>query len=230
MSTTATNFTKITHDAVKSLVVVPPYEPKSTLSQWVRGAIRERGPGYSRDFIITGPKLTITYSGCKWNKLVFNADSSSSTQSFIAFLEAVDDHFWQSICTNCDKYKPGAKTSARFTHDGEVVKPSSDPSLYPDEIRTRLSSKRQQADINGDIQYLDVVDAVLTNVSTLENVEPSAIKAGGSIIPVIKFSYYRNIEKFGLVLTVLKGVYYPPAESPSATLSNADWQMDITCD
>ena len=59
-----------------------------------------------------------------------------------------------------------------------------------------------------------------------EPVDPQDITAGSEILPIIKISYFRNGNKFGLNLTLLKGMVYPRAKRPS-TLNYADLDFDV---
>lgn len=236
MANTADNFNKISDERIGALAVVPPYESKTSglaPGQWARGNIKEVGPGFARDFVVTGPKLRITYSGCRWNKLVFTMDGAPSTNAFVQFLNKIGAHVWKTIYASPDKYKPGAKSNARFSFSHDLIKPSSDPNMYPDEIRARLSSKRQAND-EEPTEFMDIVDTIIFKKDEEFGslvVEPYDIKAGGYMIPVIKISYYRNGDTFGLVMTVLKGMYFPPTDNEGiGRISNAEWNMDISDD
>lgn len=195
------------------LRVLPPYENKDKpQAQWVRGYIRNG----SNDFIITGPKLKICFSGCRWNKMVLAmpGPDDEMAYSFERWLRnlcpVVENQIWQ----NPEQFKPGAKSSTRFLFDHEFIKPSVDPSMYASELRCRLSIKRDET-----------VDTDLFRVENGQKIpmEPSEITAGSYIIPIFRISYYRNIERFGLVLTIVKGEVFP---GERRIIGNADLMFD----
>lgn len=193
--------------------VLPPYENKDKPSpQWVRGYIRNSG----RDFIVTGPKLRVCFGGCRWNKMVLAMPGPADevAYSFERWLQALCPVIENQIWQNPERFKPGAKSSTRFLFDHEFIKPSIDPTVYASELRCRLSVNRE-----------DKVDTDLFRVEDGSKVpmDPSEITAGSYIIPIFRISYYRNVERFGLVLTIVKGEVFP-AEHRS--LDNKELEFD----
>lgn len=224
MAPTADHFTRFDENRVSSIIVSPPWEPKGSMAQWARGSLRERGSSGYSDLVFTGPELRVTYSGCKWNKLVLSVDDKPATLQFLHFLDMVSKHVWTTVYNSPDKYKPGAKSSSRFTWDEELVKPSSDPNIYPDEIRTRLSTVRVQHETG---EGIDTVDSLLFDHS-LTPVDACNIMAGGTITPILKMTYFRNGERFGATLTVLQAMYEAPAVgATNMKVLNADWNFDM---
>lgn len=206
-------FGTLDDDAIRSMVVLSPWEGKSGPGTWARGNIRiPNSNGQLKDLVITGPRMRILYGGCRWNKLVFASVTDDHTViSFVDWLNRLGDQLKASIWARPDKYKPGSKSSARFTFDNDIFKTSAEPGIYSDEIRTRIASYRKIHEESG--ETIDVPDVDFYTMD--ENydrtmVEPHELKAGGYLIPMIKVSYFRNIERFGLVLTVMKGLYDPP--------------------
>lgn len=221
----APNFTIITPDRLNDLLVVPPYENKDRALPWVRGFIRIKQPsGPATDFVVTGPKLRVLYSGCRWNRVVFAVDTGDILEPWIrSVAHKVETIIW----TSPELYKPGAKTSNRFMFDLDAIRPSSDPLLCPDELRMRLATYRKDSEENPDDQ-VDVVNAhlfMINEVGQEVNIAPSDVQGGGYIVPIFRISYFRNIERFGLTLTLLKGMYIPPMNTPT---KNEDWVMDTS--
>lgn len=209
---------------IRNLQVLPPYESKDNKSTWVRGTIRHRSlDGVLRELVVTGPKMKICYGGCRWNRMVFamNGAADAEVYAFEKWVRNLADHVKNVIYADPGKYKPGATSATRFLFDDDIIKPSSDCALYPDELRCRLSSKRVA---EGD----DVVDADLFLYSENGDHQPihaSEITAGSFIIPIIKFAYNRNIERFGMVMTVLKGMVFP-ADNNTYRIDNKEWEID----
>lgn len=210
---------------IANLQILPPYEPKDNKSVWVRGTIRHRSlEGVLRELVVTAPKMRVCYSGCRWNRIVFAMDGAANAEvyAFEKWVRGLADHVKSTIFNDPGKYKQGAINASRFQFDEDVIKPSSDCTIYPDELRCRLSTKRIVDSEDG------IVDADLFLYSEDGNhsaIDPSEILAGSYIVPVIKFSYNRNIERFGLVMTVLKGMVFPP-ENNTYRIENKEWQID----
>lgn len=221
----------------ESLVVVPPY--KDDISrQWVRGYLKIKNnlsPTGVQDFILTGPKLKVTYGGCQWNKLVFNMDDEAA--DFRAFLNQVSSIVRGAIKASPSKYKPGALTDSRFSWDDTMlIKHSKEPDKYPDELRCRLSTFRDSItsvsdDGNNDNRNIEIVDTYffkkLEDEKTVFPLQPDEIAAGDSVIPIFRVSYGRNIDRFFLVLTLLKGQVIPSEKPIYKKVSNDMWEMDI---
>lgn len=219
----ASHFSIIDDMLLRDIVVTPPWEGRNPNQAWVRGSIRIKNlQGRLTDLIITGPRLRIIYSGCQWNKICFADNADPGVQAFTQWLRTVGRVVQEQIFGAPGKFKPGSKTSGRFSFDIDLLKPSTDPSLYPDEIRTRLMTQRQVDSASG--ETVDKAIAGLMMEGTRERVDPSDIRAGGYLIPIFKVSYYRNVERFGLVLTVMKGLYTPPAPREEDAM---EWEIDM---
>lgn len=209
---------------VSDIRVLPPYEPKDKNAQWVRGYLRT--PEGS-DFVITGPRLRVCFSGCRWGKLVLAMVGVADPEGyqFQRWLESLTQHVENAIWQQPERFKPGAKTSSRFTFDHDLIKPSSDPAAFPDQLSCRLSAYRQQRlDSPGEWDEIPDVDLFRIEGGQEIKMDPSEITAGSSVIPIFRFSYFRNIERFGLVVTVLKARVFP-AEA-RAKITNDQWVMD----
>jgi len=214
---------------LNDIVVMPPWEgrnKKPNSQQWVRGSVRIKNPnGRISDLIVTGPKFRILYSGCNWNKICFADNDDNGVPAFSKLLRDLGRVVQEKIYSEPENFRPGSKNPSRFTFDLDLLKPSSDPSLYSDEIRTRLLTRRRV--IESTNEEVDISAADLFTQDEDGNkilVEPCDIRSGGSMIPILKVSYYRNVERFGLVLTVLKGIYSPP---PPREEDEMEWDFDI---
>jgi hypothetical protein len=237
----ATYFSRITEDDLRALTVVPPYEPRSgSLSQWVRGAIKI-GNTYN-DFVVTGPMMRVCYGQCRYNKLVMTEDDTAidAFRGFLDLLKAVEDVVCSTIWSLPERYKPNAKTNTRFLFDPTVCMTDAIGHMR-EEIRCRLSSHRLNTltaeELEDGQQFITQVD---TDFFVIENgqqrqIAPEDIQHGWKVIPILKFSYYRNVERFGLVLTVLRAHVIPTDEKTA--IPNKAWAMDYggefmptTCD
>lgn len=222
---TAEYYQNWTEERITRLQIQAPYEPKDSL--WVRGSIRHRAPNDAvQDLVVTGPKMKVCFSGCNWNRIVFamNGAANPEVYRFEQWLYGLANHVKNTIWADPGKYKSGATNSGRFMFDDDFVKPAKDPAMYPDELRCRLSTKR----IMGGDEAIDVSDADLftqDEAGNLHPIDPTSITSGSHIIPVLKFSYYRNMERFGIVITVLRGLVFPAQEN-SYKVANDQWHMD----
>lgn len=233
-------YDKFTDDRIDDLIVVPPYESNSKdglANKWVKGAIKHKinGDGYPVDLVITAPKLVSCFRGCQWNKIVFGVpkDSDDTTNNFRAWLSKLQQKLKNTISEQPEKYKPGTRTATRFQFE-EVLKPSSDPDRYPDELRCKLSVKRDvDPDEHHDTLFdasserIEIVDADLFSV---ENgcqvaVDPQSLAARTPIQPVFKVSYFRHGDKFGLVFTILRAQVFP-SDNYFTKTANSEWQID----
>lgn len=225
---TAEYFDNWTEDRIKALYILPPYEPRDRVSTWVRGGIRHRyQDDLLRDLVVTGPKMKVCFSGCNWNRIVFAMDGGmdSDVHHFEAWLRGLANHVKTTIWADPGKYKSGAISASRFTFDDDFIKPANDPTKYPDELRCKLSTRRETAIDSGETE--EIVDADLFTISSDGEevaVDYQSIMSGSYVVPVMSFKYYRNGERFGLNVTVLKGLVYP-AEKVNYTIDNRDWQM-----
>lgn len=216
-------------DRMRELQILPPYEGKDRVSQWVRGCIRHRYyDDFLRDLVVTGPKMKVCFTGCNWNRIVFAMNGADeNVYGFERWLRLLADRVKTGIWADPSKFKPGAISASRFSFDDDFIKPANDPSRYPDELRCKLSTRREG--IPDGEGFIDVVDADLFTLD--ENGSEVAIKAdqissGSMVIPVMKFNYYRNGERFGLNVTVIKGLVYP-ADRTNYVISNSTWMMDL---
>lgn len=228
----AMNFLHFDVDSVMTdAVVLPPYKDDASKA-WTRGYIKLRNnttlSGYD-DFVFTGPMMKVTYGGCQWNKVVLNMDNS--VDDFRIFLQSIEAFVRDTVFENPSKYKPGATTSSRFSWDSSMlIKPSREPDKYSDELRCRLSTFRDMiADTDGK-ESVDIVDAYFykqLSDGTRYPIASDEIAAGDSLIPVFRVSYGRNIDRFFLILTLLKAKVVPAEKPIYKKISNEDWEMDI---
>lgn len=238
-------FAKFDDKRIDDLIVGAPYDQgKEKLTQWVRGTIRVKSTTDSelRDLVITGPKLKVCFGGCKWNKVVFampkhEEESDPKVKEFKLWLNKIATKVKNTIWDSPENYKPGSKTNSRFTFD-DITKPSSDPDKYPDELHCRLSTirrrmtdaERNENDVLFDptADHNEIVDADLfgLNDGVKVVVEPSSVTPRSYMIPVIRFAYSRQGDKFGLVLTITKAMYFP-SENHQYKVPNTDWVLDI---
>lgn len=230
MGFTAKYFTNWDEKDLKELTILPPYEPKDRQIQWVRGSIRNKWEdGIFREFTVTGPKMKTCYSGCNWNRISFamNGSFDPEVYNFERWTRSVCEHVKESIFSDPSKFKPGAMSNSRFVFDDDYIKPSNNPAIYPDEMKVRLSTKKVP-DSTGE-GFDDVSDADLFLYCEDGNhipINPVDIRAGSSIVPILKFSYYRNIERFGLVITLIRGMVFLGNEKSAARVENQDWDLD----
>lgn len=233
---TADYFANWTDSRLNQLILLAPYEPKDrqSPSQWVTGSIRTPSLyDVTRTFTVTGPKMKVCFGGCNWNRIVLAMDGGSQKPEVVKFeqwLHLLADHVRIAIWADPSKYKPGAISNSRFTFDSDYIKPANDPSRYPDELRCRLSTRRESDALHQ--STVDVVDADLFTVDSDQRempINPVDITAGSEIVPILKFTYYRNGERFGLNTTILKAMVYPAERK--AAVDNRSWVFDMpVCD
>lgn len=156
--------------------------------------------------------MRVVYSGCKWNTIVFCMDPSQI--EFENWLSETWDKFTEIIKSDPVKYKVTNRRGPGFP--SFIVTPSSDPEVYPNELRCRLATYR---DMKGE----SVCSALLLNTQTGLVVDPNNIWSGGMVTPIFKMAYYKNGDDFGLTLTVLRADYTPPTITQ---ISNEDWAFD----
>jgi len=239
----ADHFTKLDETRLSQLVVLPPYEPKSDISlQWVRGSIRlpsiqlpGQQPGGYRDLVVTGPRMKVVYGGCRYNRMVLALPGAAFPEvyAFERWLRSLMSNVKANIWSNPGKYRSGAATNARFTFDEGIIRASNDPAMYPDELVTRLSTKRitgLDLEEGAPTEYIDTEFIIDSDGGGVTNIEPTDIVAGSTVIPIFKISYNRNIEKFGLVLTLLKAKVFPPESMPYGRIDNQSWAFDDPMD
>lgn len=202
----ATNFSNFDYAKIEALRVLPPLEPKDKTITWARGSIRDDD---FNELIITGPRLPVLYSGCRFNNVVFSIRGpgvDDASHAFEAFLHKVLTHVETSVSAGLEKFKPGLKNAALLQFDRDFIRPSSYSSDMPNELRVKLAIKRGEVDEHGEV--VDMIETVFVQEDGTA-VDPEEITAGSEIVPIIKVSYYRNGHKFGLNLTLLKGLIYP---------------------
>ena len=214
--------------------VLAPWEPKNKtgLTQWVNGRLQFID---GTDVVVTAPKFRVCFSGCKYDKLVVAMDDEEPTRMFRDWLERLGaEVLAPQVQSDPERFKPGAKSSQRFLFDNDLInliKPSNDPTMYPDQFTMRLSTERSEEareDSEGNIVQ-HVVNASLFRVledGTNETVSPESITAGSFVHPIIKLSYFRNVDRFGLRATLLRGRVYPRETTPG--IANDDWEMDTS--
>lgn len=240
-------FSKFGEDRIKDLVVVPPYETnKDKLNQWVRGYIKYRTSpdSYPQELVVTGPKMRVCFGGCKWNKIVFGVPKENddfpdpAVKEFRAWLATIARKVKSTIFDSPEKFRPGSKSSSRFTFEEDLIKPSSDPDKYPDELRCRLSTVRREMteaerQEHNDLLFdptsdqTELVDADIFTVSDgiKVAVDPTTITPRSYMIPVVRISYSRQGDKFGLTLTITKGQYFAN-DTYQPRVQNSDWVLD----
>lgn len=228
----ATNYLNLDIDKLKETVVVlPPYKDDPS-RQWIRGYLKlrnESSPTGNEDFIFTGPKLRITYNGCSWNKIVFNMDDSVA--DFRAFLSQVSSIVRSNIYASPGKFKLGALNESRFSwEDSMLIKQSEIPDRYSDELKCRLSTFRDMtSSTDEESTSIEIPDTYFFKElcdGTRFPVLPDEIQAGDYLIPVFRLSYGRNINRFFLILTLLKGKVIPNEKPVYKKIKNEDWEMD----
>lgn len=218
----AINFSNFDYAALEALRVLPPLEPKDKSSPWARGSIRD---AEFNELIVTGPRLSTVYSGCRFNNVVFamRGPSDEPSYAFEAFLHKLLSRVENAVGADVEVYKPGLKNPALLQFDRDFIRPSPYGADLPNELRVKLSVKRGEADQNGEI--VDLIDTLFVNAEG-EQIEPGDIYSGSEIIPIIRISYYRNANKFGLNLTMLKGLVYP-SNKKRKSLDFAELEFDI---
>jgi hypothetical protein len=240
----AEHFTKIGDDRIAGLTIIPPYvQDKDKLNQWTRGYIKYRSPLESapRDLVITGPKLKVQFGGCKWNKIVLAIPRDGETE-FRSWIAKLVQKVKSTIFEAPDKFKPGSKSSSRFTFEEDLIKPSSDPERYPDELlQCRLASVRRVMTGAERLENSEMFDPTADNNEQVDadifslvdgvkvKVHHTDVSARAWFTPVIRVAYFRHGDKFGLDFIVTKGLYTPNDTSVSK-VQNSDWVLDTPDD
>lgn len=154
--------------------------------------------------------MKVVYSGCQWNSVVFQMDSTQG--EFQQWLTYVWDWLHDTISTDPTRFKVRNKP----TFNNFIVVPSKDPSIYGPELRTRLATMRNGKDVN-DVTCTAIIEC------NGESVDPSQVWSGSYMTPVFRLNYYKDNDDFGLALTVLKAEYEP---SKQIQISNDAWIID----
>lgn len=202
-------FSKISYDTIKALQVLPPLESKDKSIAWARGSIRDAD---FNELLVTGPRLPVLYSGCRYNNVVFSIrgpGSDNPSFDFESFLHRVLLHVEDAVAAKPDKFKPGIKNAALLHFDKDFIRPSSYSVEMPNELRVKLIMNRSQVDEHGEV--VDVIGTEFVDEQG-DRIDPTDISAGSEIVPIIRISYYRNMNKFGLNLTMLRGLVFPSSK------------------
>lgn len=219
----ATNFSNLDYVAIEALRVLPPIEPRDKSITWARGSIRDQD---FNELIVTGPRLPVIFSGCRYNNVVFairGPGADDPSYSFETFLHRVLSHVENSVGHSVEKFKPGLKNAALLQFDRDFIRPSSYSADSPNELRVKLSVKRGEVDEHGEI--VDMIDTVFQDEHG-NSVDPESISSGSEIVPIVKIGYYRNGNKFGLNLTMLKGlVYHNTKKRKSIDLAQLEFDL-----
>jgi len=173
-----------------------------------RGGIRDKES--KRDVVITGPRLRVVYSGCRWNSVVFATDAE-----FEAWLHGIWQQLQSQVTADPGYFKVTGRNGPGFP--SFIVTQSSNPDMYADEIRCRLATERTGKEIN------DVVCTAILETNG-ERIDPSQVWSGSHMTPVFRLGYYKEGDNFGLTLTVLRAEYEPSSQT---RISNEDWMLDI---
>lgn len=218
----ATNFSNYDYLAIETLRVLPPLEPRDKSIVWARGSIRDRE---FNELIVTGPRLPVLFSG-RYNNVVFSIrgpGSDDPSYAWETFLHKVLSHVENVVTATPDKFKPGLKNAALLQFDRDFIRPSSYSAELPNEFRVKLSIKKDQVDENGEV--VDVVDTQFVDEEG-NTVDYADVESGSEMVPIIRIGYYRNNNKFGLNLTLLKGLVYPGMKKRK-TVDFSDLVFDI---
>lgn len=182
-----------------------PYSPPSLpRGARVRGNIRQKLT--NKDLVVTMPKMRVVYSGCRWNSVVFAM--TPEQKELISWLNCLYKFVEDTVRADPGVYKVRPQAVPLFT--ATPVQPSNNPDLYPPELRCRLATEGRSD------------EAVC--VAALGDVDPSEVRGGGFMTPVVKVGYFKDQDTFGLTFTILKAEYEAPVVE---RISNDDWQMDV---
>lgn len=199
------HFSSFDYQAIEALRVLPPLEPKDKSISWARGSIRDTD---FNELLVTGPRLPVLFSGCRFNSIVFSIRGPSIDEpsyAFEAFLHKILSHVENTVTANMEKFKPGLKNAALLQFDRDFIRPSSYGTDLPNEFRVRLAVKHGGMLENGEVG--DVIETVFVDEDG-NTVDPDALTSGAELIPIFRVGYYRNANKFGLNITMLKAVVY----------------------
>lgn len=202
----AAHFSTFDYAAIEALRVLPPLESKDKSITWARGSIRDKD---FNDLIITGPRLPVLFSGCRYNNVVFSIrgpGEDEPSHAFECFLHKVLSHVETSVGSQLEKFRPGLKNAALIQIDRDFIRPSSYAADLPNELRVKLAVKRGEVDEHGEV--VDVIETAFVDQEG-SPIQPEDVASGSEIVPIIRVGYYRNGNKFGLNLTMLKGLVYP---------------------
>lgn len=161
-----------------------------------------------------------------------DVNNINSFRGFCGFLRAIEQAVTSIIWSAPERFKPNAKTNTRFLFDPTVCGASTTDAIghVRDEVRCRLSTRRLNTltaeELEAGQQFVTQVD---TDFFVVEHgqrrpIAPEEIQSGWKVVPILKFSYYRNIERFGLVMTVLRAHVIPC--DGDAGIPNKSWEID----
>jgi hypothetical protein len=169
--------------------------------------------------------MPVLFSGCRYNNVVFSVrgPTDEPTHAFEAFLHKVLSHVEASVSSSLDKFRPGLKNAALLQFDRDFIRPSSYSADSPNELRVKLAIKRGEVDEHGEV--VDMIETPFVDENG-SSVDPEDITSGSEIVPIIRIGYYRNGNKFGLNMTMLKGlVYLNQKKRRSMDLSQLEFDM-----
>lgn len=166
--------------SLSDLVFMPPRET----IKWAFGTIKLQT---TKELVISGPTLLTCFKGCKYNKICFEMPRESE---FRQWLEAVSARMEEVVRSCPEAFKANCKNADRFVFE-PPYKFSSDSSLYSDELRCKFPPK-----------------SILINALDGVEFDPNDLERNTPVRPIIKLSYYRHGDKFGLVCTLIKGYVY----------------------
>lgn len=192
------------------LTFSPPYLPPNVPRNLkARGNVKLTAT--NRDAVLTGPELSVLFSGCKYDSLVVE-DEPQMRQ----FIESVHKTMEEIVQLSPEYFKCSSVRAPSF--ENVIIQPSLNPQLYKDKIAFRLATQRTGPDINDQKVVAAFVD------SDGNDVHPSMIKRGGKVVPIFKISYFKGfLDTYSLQIYLLKGLYTPP---PDTSIDNKDWQFD----
>lgn len=199
------HFSSFDYQAIEALRVLPPLEPKDKSISWARGSIRD---AEFNELLVTGPRLPVLFSGCRFNSIVFSIRGPSIDEpsyAFEVFLHKILSRVENAVTDNMEKFKPGLKNAALLQFDRDFIRPSSYGTDLPNEFRVRLAVKHGGVLENGEVG--DVIETVFVDEDG-NTVDPESLTSGAELIPIFRVGYYRNANKFGLNITMLKAVVY----------------------
>lgn len=159
---------------------------------------------------MTGPRLRILFTGCRWNTIAFSMDSSST--EFVNWLNELTTTVETAVRTDPASFKVKPQSTPSFS---SVLIPS--PSMdFPDPfIRVRLATIGR-----GDEA---VAVAYMVNKKTGEQMGPQGVMHGAFGTPVLKIGYTKDGDQFSLGLTLLKIDYEEPE---NRQIGNDAWIID----
>lgn len=158
--------------------------------------------------------MQVVYSGCKYNSIVFVADQTQS--EFLEWLNGMKEAVGEYIKANPAQFKFSSLSPSAMS----VTTVSSNPDMYPNELRCRLSTLRNGPDIDSQ----EINTSFWMAKDRTQSIEPSNIRARGIITPIFKLGYFKLGEAYGIELTLLKALYDPPADM---SIANDDYGFAI---